>query len=226
MRCGSNGSVRGLVLIAAVRRYQHRCHHRKGSECRRDHIAHNVAVVVFARPDVAALRLHHTRYRVVDQRIEVGDACFFKSIRIFCVKDFLHDILEGMVIFFGNGILGGKPEILFCIQRIGKAASRKALDGAGEVMHSLQHAASLKFMDQLARFVSVFIGKYKLRFSCSRNLHLRCLVNIAVGMSCDRDRLFPGAHVRLDALYDDRRAKNGAVENRSDGSVRTLPHLF
>ena len=39
------------------------------------------------------------------------------------------------------------------------------------------------------------------------------------------DRLLPVAHYRLDAVYCDRRAEYGAVEYRTDGAVRALPHL-
>ena len=94
-----------------------------------DHIAHHVAVIVLAGPDKAALGLHDPGYRIIDQGIEIGDAQPFQTSLIVSVVDLLENILEGMVIFLGDRILGGKPQILLRIQRILEAASGKALDG-------------------------------------------------------------------------------------------------
>ena len=52
-----------------------------------------------------------------------------KLLCIFTVKDLLENVLKGMVILFGNGILGGKPKILLGIKGIVKAASGKAFNG-------------------------------------------------------------------------------------------------
>jgi hypothetical protein len=52
------------------------------------------------------------RDRIVDQRVEIGDAGLFKIGPVGRIVEFLKDILEMMVIGLGDGILGGKPQIL------------------------------------------------------------------------------------------------------------------
>ena len=104
-----NGTVSRFIFIDAVGRYQNRGHHRERTECGRDHIAHDVAVIVLARPDIAAVRTNDARDSIVDQGVEVGDARLFKFCLIFIIKDFLENILEGVIIGFADGILGREP---------------------------------------------------------------------------------------------------------------------
>ena len=66
------GSMSRLVLIVAIRRYQNRGHHGKGTKGRCHHIAHDITVIILAGPDIAALGLDHPCHRVIDQRIEIG----------------------------------------------------------------------------------------------------------------------------------------------------------
>ena len=45
-------------------------------------------------------------------------------------------------------------------------------------------------------------------------------------MSCDGDRLLPVLNTWLDSLYYDRCSEHCTIKDRSDGSVRALPHLL
>ena len=54
---------------------------------------------------------------------------------------------------------------------------------------------------------------------------LNALVNVAVSVTCDCDWLLPIAYCRMDARYSDRSTEYCSVEDRTDSSVRTLPHL-
>lgn len=93
------GSVRRLVLVLSVRCDKHGGHHCQRTERAGYHIAHHIAVIVLARPDIAALRLHHTRHRVIDQCVEICDAGIFELLRILAVINLLENILEGVVVF-------------------------------------------------------------------------------------------------------------------------------
>ena len=219
-------AVGRLVLEAAVRRHQHTGHHGQGAKGGGHHIAHHIAVIVLARPDIAALRLHHTRHRVIDQCVEICDAGIFELLRILAVKNLLENILEGVVVFFGDGILGGKPQILLCVKCIVKAASRKALDGIAEIVLSLHHARTGKIVDQFSCLGSVLRRVDQFAFARSRNLHLARLIDVAVCMSRDRDRLFPVLHARLDPLDDNRCTEHRSVQHGANRSVRALPHLL
>ena len=132
-----NGSMRSFIFINACRRNQNGGHHCKRTKGRAYHIAHNVAVIVFACPDEATLCFHDARYRVVDQGVEIFDTELFELLLIFVFVDFLENILKGMVIFFGNCILGRKPQILLRIYCVIKASAGKARDRLIRIVHAL-----------------------------------------------------------------------------------------
>ena len=92
------GSVRSLVLVISVRGYENRSHHRKGTEGGGYHVAHDIAVVVLAGPDKAALCFHDAGNGVIDQSVEVGNACFCKFLFVLCIEDLLEDILEAVIV--------------------------------------------------------------------------------------------------------------------------------
>ena len=80
-----------------------------------------------------------TGNRIIDQGIEIGDACLPQRLSfIVSVVNLLENILEGMVIFLGDRIFGGKPDILLRIQRILEAAPGEALNGTVQVVHALK----------------------------------------------------------------------------------------
>ena len=74
------GSVCGFVFVYAVRGNQYGSHHGEGTERGRNHIGHYIAVVVLACPDKAALCLHDTGYDIIDQAVEIRQACFLKFL--------------------------------------------------------------------------------------------------------------------------------------------------
>ena len=93
-------------------------------------------------------------------------------------------------------------------------------------MHALYDTSAIKLMHQLSGLASVFSGVYQFYLSCPRDLHFRSFVYIPIGMSCNRDRLFPVFHAGFDPLYYDRRTENSSVQNGTDCSVGAFPHFF
>ena len=220
------GSVRSLVLVISVRGYENRSHHRKGTEGGGYHVAHDIAVVVLAGPDKAALCFHDAGNGVVDQSVEVGNACFCKFLFVLCIEDLLEDILEAVIILLGNRILACKPQILFRGQCVLETASRKAFYGVIQIVHALNDTGAGEVVDQLSCLGAVLSRINQLCFSRSRNAHFCIFIDISVCMTGNRDRFFPVAHARLDAFYDNRGTENGSVEHGTDRSVRALPHFF
>ena len=98
-------AVSGLVLVNAVGGNKYRGHKSQRTESRRQHIGHNVAVVVLARPNEATLGADHTRYNVVYQSIEVFDTRSLKPGLIVSLVDLRENVLEAVVVGLGNGIL-------------------------------------------------------------------------------------------------------------------------
>ena len=131
-----------------------------------------------------------------------------------------------MIVFLGDRILGGKPEILFRINRIIEAGSCKAADGLIRIMNSLDHARSFKVMNRFTDFRTILCGINKLCLSFTGNLDFNILIYIPIGMSCNGDGLRPVLYIRNDSLYQNRRTEYGSVQNRADRSVRTLPHFL
>ena len=121
---------------------QHGRHHSKTAESGRHHVAHDVPVIILARPDISAFRTDHARNSVVDQGIEILDPERFKFFFIFRIINFLENILEGMVVNLRDRIFSRKPEYLLGISIV-KAAARKAADRFIGVVHALRNAAAL-----------------------------------------------------------------------------------
>ena len=221
-----NSAVCGLIFKLAVWRNKNARHHRKAAACRSNHVAHNVAVIVFASPENAAFVLHYARNNIVDERIEVGESVFLKICLEFRIENLLENFLETAVISLADCVFCRKPDINFLVKRISETASCKAFYRFVEVMDSLNDARAFHLHDCLACFVAVFVCKDKLGFSGAVNVHLAVLVNVAVGMSAHNERLFPAFNGRFYVFYDNRLSENCAVKLRPDYSVRAWCKLL
>ena len=221
-----DGAVCGFVLVFSIGRNENRGHHCKRTECGGNHIAHHVAIVVFASPNKAALAANNACNRIVDKRIEILDPCSFKRFFIIVIVDLLEDELKGLVILLGDGILCRKPKILLSVERILEARMCKGANGIILVVASLQNARALKIINRLAEgLIPLFIGKNELCLSLGGNAILGCLIDITVSVTRNGDRLFPIANGRTNRINENGSAENGTVENGTDSSVRALPHL-
>ena len=220
------GTVGCFIFKLSVRAYQHGSHHGQGTESSGDHIAHHVAVIVLAGPDKAAFRANHPCNGIVDQRIEIGDPCFFKSFFVLRFIQLRENILETVVIGLADGILRGEPQILLYAQCVLEAAVGERGNGSIQVVQSLQYARALEFENGLADFLSVFAGKHQLRFSGAGNPHFRILIHVAIGMTGNGNGLFPGPYRRMYAVHLDRSPEHGTVQDCADRSVGALPHFL
>ena len=219
-------AVGRLVLVDAVRGHQHGGHHSCGAVGGGQHVAHHVAVVVLAGPDVTAAVFDHPGYRVVDETVFIFQPGVPELFHILLHEHLLENLPEIPVVDFGNGVLGGKNQILLHIQGVGHTAAGKAADGVVQIVDALGHARGGKIVNQLPALGPVFSGKYQLAFSRAVDLHLRGPVEVAVSVAGQGDGLLPGFYIRLDALDQNRRAEHRAVQGRADGRIGALPHLF
>ena len=141
------GSVSSLVLINAAGRYQYRGHHGQIAVSGSYHIGHYITIIILTCPDESALGTDDTGYGIIDQGIEICNAQFLEFCLVLVIIDLLENILEGMIVFFGNGVLGGEPQILLRIYRIAKACSCKALDGFIGIVNTLNDTGSVKIVN-------------------------------------------------------------------------------
>ena len=98
--------------------------------------------------------------------------------------------------------------------------------GAVLVVLSLQNAAAFKVINGSSLLPAAFTREKELCLAGLGNSEFGSLVNVTVGMTGNRDRLFPESDSRLNAADKDRSAENGSVENRTNSSVWTFPHFL
>ena len=92
-------------------------------------------------------------------------------------------------------------------------------------MHCLEHAGALECVNHNLLVLAALAVEDELRYARLVGTDLNALVNVAVSVTSDGDRLLPVLHCRMDARDSDRCAEYGAVEDRADSAVRALPHL-
>ena len=88
-----------LILIDAGGGNQYGGHHGQTAKSGSHHVAHYVAVIVFAGPDITAFRTDNPSNGVVDQSVEIFNAGSLKFFLVFRVVDFLENILEAWSYF-------------------------------------------------------------------------------------------------------------------------------
>ena len=193
-----------LVLINAAGRYQYRGHHGQIAVSGSYHIGHYITIIILTCPDESALRTDDTGYGIIDQSVEIFDAQFLKFSLILVIIDLLENILEGMIVFFGNGVLGGEPQILLRIYGIAKACSCKALDRLIRIVDTLNDTCSIKIMDQFTGLGAVCCSKYQFCLTGAGYLDLSIFIHIAVSMTGNGNGLGPVLDIRNDTLYQNR----------------------
>ena len=177
-------------------------------------------------PDIAAGRFDGTGDSIVNQAVFIFDAGSAEFLDILIQINAFENVLEFPVIDLGDGILGGKQQILPQIQGIVHTGAGKALDGFVKIVHAGDNAGIGEAVDKLAGLVAVLVGIDELHLAGLFDLHFRCTVHIAVGMAGQGNRLFPGFDQRLDAVDEDGRAEDRTVQNAADGPVRALIELL
>ena len=98
-------SVRCFVFGCAVRRNKNGSHHCKRTECGRYHVAHNIAVIVFARPDESAFAADNAGNGIINQRVEICQSEFFKFGTIIVLEFFFKHAFELAVVNLCNRVL-------------------------------------------------------------------------------------------------------------------------
>ena len=93
-------------------------------------------------------------------------------------------------------------------------------------MHTHRNTRCLKFLYKGAFLFAVFRSINKLNLTWFVNVHLCILVNISICMTRKCDRFLPVFHTRFNSFYNDWSAEHCSIKDRTDCSVRALPHFF
>ena len=191
-------AVGGLVLEAAVGGDQHAGHHGQRAGCSGYKVAHHIAVIVLAGPYDAAFRAYYLCRNVIYEGVAVAQARLLKGLAVFLVKNLLEEQLEGLVIVFGYGILGGKPYVLLYVKGVGEAAAGEGQNRIVPVVHGLQNTGAFEVEYGLAaKLTAVLICEQQLGFAGELYSVLNSPVYIAVGVAGYCDGPFPAGHHRL-----------------------------
>ena len=219
-----HGAVSGLILRRAVRRDKHGRHHGKAAEGRGDHVAHDVAVIVLAGPDEAALAADDAGNGVVDEGVEVGNAELLE-LRAVVLELLLKDLLELAVIDLGDGVLRGEPQILLRINGILEAGARKRADALFLVVGGLPDGGAVDLLHEKLLLLAALADERQRGGAGLGRVEVDRLIHVAIGMTGDGDGLFPVLYDGMDGVDADGRAEHGAVQNGADRAVRALPHF-
>ena len=131
-----------------------------------------------------------------------------------------------MVILLGNGILGCKPNILLQIQTIVEASPCKTSNGIILVVQALNNAVGiLEIKNQLTGFFAFCIGNNQFCLRTLLHFHFGVLINIAISVTSNCNRLCPSRNIRFNTLYQNRGAEYSSVQNGTNCTVRAFPHL-
>ena len=214
-----DGTVCRFVLVISVGGDEHAAHHREGAERGREHIAHDVAVVVLARPHHAAAAAHNARHAVVDKGVFVIYARFFEGVLIFFFVDVCEYRLETPVVYLAYGVLGSQPQIAFDGQRVIETGMRERGYRAVGVVHALEHACAVEIVYGIGGDRAVGSRYFEFRFRGSGYAHVGGFVHVAVCVTGDGYGLRPAGNVRRDAFHEYGSAEHRAVEYRSYRAV-------
>ena len=132
-----DGAVGGFGFDRlAVRRHQHRGHQAERAIALRDRVGLDVAVIVLARPDIAAGPFEAGRNHVVDQAVFVGAVELGELVLELGVEHFLEDVLEAAVIGLEDRVLGREIDRPFALAAEVERGAREIADRLVEVVHA------------------------------------------------------------------------------------------
>ena len=130
-------AMRSLGLHGlTVRGHEHRRHEAERAEALRDRVGLHVAVVVLARPDVAALPLHGRCDHVIDEPVLVGDACRLELLAELGLVDVGEDVLELAVVGLEDGVLRREVDGVVAGQAVAHRGAGEVADRVIEVIHA------------------------------------------------------------------------------------------
>ena len=222
-----DGAVRGFREHGlAVRRHQHARHQPERAEALRHGVGLHVAVVVLARPHIAAGPFQRRSHHVVDQPVLVSEPAPLELLAELSLIHLGEDILEAPVIGLEDRVLGGEIDRIVAHQPVIQARTREVADRIVEIEHGERHAAALELVHLMLDARAVLADEADGELALARHAEVRGAVDIAIGMTADDDRLGPAWHEPRDVAANDRLAEDHPAQDVADRPVRRLPHLL
>ncbi len=166
-----HSSMSGLGLDGlAIRTDEHRGHHSEAAITLGNRVRLDVAVVVLASPDEAALGLHGLSHHVVNETVLVPDFLGLEGRLVVGLVDPGKDLHEEAVILLQDGVLGRHVERVAPVEGVLEAAVGEVDDARLRVVHAEGDAPALEIVDLIdLGFRSVRRLEDKLESTSSRD---------------------------------------------------------
>ncbi len=223
-----DGAVGRLGLDGlAIGRHQDARHQAERAEPLGDRVRLDVAVVVLAGPDVAALPLERRRDHVVDQPVLVGDVRLLELLLELRVVDLLEDVLEAAVVALQDRVLGRQVDRKAAVEAVAQRGPREVPDRVVEVVHRQRDPAARKVVDvELHRLAAVLGRVGHGQLPLPRHDQVGRPVLVAEGVTADHDRLGPARDQARHVRDHDRLAEDDPAEDVPDRPVGRAIHLL
>ena len=222
-----HGAVRRLGQHGlAVRRHQHARHQPERAEALRHRVGLHVAVVILARPHIAARPFQRRRHHVVDQPVLVGEPARFELRLELGLVDLREQVLEAAVIGLEDRVLGGEIDRHVAVQPVIERGPGEVANRVVEIEHAERDTRALELMDLLLDARAVLADEGDGELALARHEKVDRAIDVAIGVAADDDRLGPARHQPGHVLADDRLAEDHPAEDVADRAVRRPPHLL
>ena len=214
-----------FIFVVAIRTNEYTAHHSKRAKCCRNHITHYITIVVFTSPNETTLAADYASNSVVDKGVEILKTLLVELFLVVFLEYFLENFTETSIVFLRNGILCWEPNILIGVECKLEARVCEWTDRLICVVHTLNNAFSLEFLNNNFFFLTTSTFEHQLSCSWLVYTEFYTFIYIAISMTCNSDRLLPALHRWVNRRNSDRCAKYSTVKDRADSSVRALPHF-
>ena len=222
-----DGAVGGLGLHGlAVRGQEDRGHQTQRAEALGNLVGLDVAIVVLAGPDEAAVPLQGRGDHVVDQAVLVGQARLLVLGGELGLVDLGEDVLEAPVIGLEDGVLGREIDGIVALQAVGEGGAGELPDRLVDVVHGHGDARAGVIEDLVLDLLAVLAGPLDGQLALAGDPEVRGAILVAEGVAADDDGLGPAGDQPRDIAADDGLPEDHAAEDVADRAIRRLPHLL
>eukprot|EP00354_Favella_ehrenbergii_P012733 CAMPEP_0170461958 /NCGR_PEP_ID=MMETSP0123-20130129/7655_1 /TAXON_ID=182087 /ORGANISM="Favella ehrenbergii, Strain Fehren 1" /LENGTH=452 /DNA_ID=CAMNT_0010727081 /DNA_START=45 /DNA_END=1403 /DNA_ORIENTATION=- len=221
-----DGAVGSLSLHDIVAVDADGGHETEGAEALSDNVGLDVAIVVLAGPDEAAVALDDLSDDVVDESVLVVEALSLHLLVVLLAVDALECVDEEAVVLLENGVLGGHLQGEVPVESVAEAGARKSLNRFLGVEHAEVDAA-VDVSDVLHGGLAA-VGRGELNLNRTGLSHDVVLAAVLVTerVSANDDGLGPAWHAAGNIGNHNRLSEHGTVKDISDGSIGAPPHLL
>ena len=214
-------SLHDVVTVDADRGHQ-----AKRAEALSHDIGLHITVVVLAGPDETTVTLDNLSDDIIDESVLVPEVLLLVLIIVLLAVDSLEGVDKESIVLLEDSVLGGKLQREVSVKGVAEASAGESLNRLVCVEHA--HVdTSLEVGDVLHDgLTSVLGGERDIDGTGLRDDVVLASVLVTESMSSNDDGLGPAWNAFWNVRDDNGLSEHGTVEDVSDSTVGTLPHLL